>query len=175
MGGMSVPWWAALAAMATWFAVSAPHAASAETVRIEGSAGFAQELMEPYKQQIEEQTGETLELTANTSPDGLLAVLNGKAGLAMIWAPLDGVVALLRKTSPDHAFQRLHEFRIAKSSVAFAVNPDNPVRFASRAKLKEILNGHIDNWRTLGGPDLPIHIVVLRNGGGVKRAPRRSC
>jgi phosphate transport system substrate-binding protein len=49
------------------------------------------------------------------------------------------------------------------------VNPANPVRSVSLAKLKQILNGQIGNWRELGGPDLPIHVVSLPDGGGAKR------
>ena len=30
-----------------------------------------------------------------------------------------------------------------------------------------MLTGEISNWRQLGGPDLPIRIVAVREGGGV--------
>ncbi len=159
---------AMVASLGCFVAIAAAPAA-AETVRIEGSAGFA-EMMGPYRTQIEEETGKALALTGNTSPDGLVAVLKGKADLAMIWAPLDAVVALVRKTNPDLPFARLREFPVSKAFVAYPVNPDNPVRFIPVAKLKAILTGQLDNWHPLGGPDLPIHVVLLRSGGAAKRA-----
>ena len=148
--------------------------AAAETLSIQGSSGFSHEVMEPYQQRIEALTGHKLSLTANTSGEGLLALLKGEADLAMIWAPLDSMVAVLRKSTPDLPFDRLREFRVARSWVAYSVNPGNPVRSVSVAKLKQILSGKIDNWRELGGPDLPIHVVSLRNGGGSKRTTEET-
>jgi len=86
----------------------------------------------------------------------------------MVSAPLASVIAPLRKARPDLPFGLLQEFRITESRVAFPVNPDNPVQSVSLAKLKQILSGQIDNWRLLGGPDLPIHIVALGDGRGTK-------
>jgi ABC-type phosphate transport system substrate-binding protein len=86
----------------------------------------------------------------------------------MISAPLERVVASLRKSKPDLPFNRLREFRIGEARVAFPVNPSNPVRSISLVKLKQILSGQIDNWRTIGGPDLAIHVVALHDGGGTR-------
>src|SRR5712672_2929425 len=60
-------------------------------------------------------------------------------------------------------------FAKVEARVAFPVNPGNPVRSVSLVKLKQILSGQIDNWRTIGGPDLAIHVVALRDGGGTRR------
>lgn len=163
-------WCALLATVVGIGAFTDDGSASAETLRVQGSSGFSHEVMEPYKDRIEALAGQELKLTPTTSGKGLIALLKGEADLAMIWAPLDGMVALLRKSRPDLPFDRLHEFHVAKSWVAYSVNPGNPVRFVSIAKLKQILTGQIDNWRALGGQDLPIHVVSLRNGGGSKRA-----
>ncbi len=152
-----------------FFVALIDRSASADTLRVQGSSGFSHELMEPYKNQIEAQAGETLELTASTSAEGVLALLKGKADVAMIWAPLDGVVSRLRQSNADLPYQRLREFRIAKSWIAYPVNPDNPVRSIALANLKRILTGQIDNWRAVGGPDLPIHVVSFRNGSGSRR------
>jgi ABC-type phosphate transport system substrate-binding protein len=54
------------------------------------------------------------------------------------------------------------------------VNLGNPVRSLSVAKLKQILSGQIGNWRTLGGPDLLIHVVSMRDGGGAKRTTEET-
>jgi len=142
--------------------------ASAETLKIEGSAGFSSDVIGRYQERIETLSGHKLRLTTNTAAAGLIALLNGRADLAMISAPLDSVIAVLRRSKPDLAFQLLREFRIGEARVAFPVNPANPVRSVSLAKLSQILSGQIDNWRTLGGPDLPIHVVALREGGGAR-------
>ena len=92
--------------------------ASAETLSIHGSAGFANEMMTPYRDKIESLTGHKLNLTVDTAGGGLLALLKGEADLVMIWAPLDSMVAVLRRSTPDLAFDRLREFRVARSWVA---------------------------------------------------------
>ena len=57
---------------------------------------------------------------------------------------------------------------VSQTRVAFPVNPDNPVRRVTSAQMKQVLTGQIDNWRQLGGPDLPISLVSLGRGGGAR-------
>src|SRR4030081_3633940 len=71
--------------------------ASAETLSIHGSAGFANEVMTPYRDKIESLTGHKLNLTVDTAGGGLLALLKGEADLAMGSAPLASVLAPVRK------------------------------------------------------------------------------
>jgi ABC-type phosphate transport system substrate-binding protein len=92
----------------------------------------------------------------------------------MVTAPLEDMVAPLRKSRPDLPIGLLRDFRISKSRVAFPVNPDNPVRSVPVAKLRQLLNGQIDNWRQLGGPDLPIHVISLGGDNGPKRATEEA-
>jgi phosphate transport system substrate-binding protein len=148
--------------------------ASAEVLKVQGSAGFADEVMRPYQAKVEALTGHKLSILATTADRGLLALLQGDADLAMIAAPLEVMVAPLRKSRPDLPVGLLRDFRIAKSRVAFPVNPDNPVRSVPVAKLKQLLNGQLDNWRQLGGPDLPIHVVSLRGDNGPTRATEEA-
>jgi len=148
--------------------------ASAETLSIQGSPGFAEEVMIPFQERIEALTGDKLNVTANATRVALIALLKGETDLAMISGALDSMVAQLRKSRPDLPLQLLREFRVAKSRIAYPVNADNPVRSVPLAKVKQILSGQIGNWRELGGPDLPIHVVWLRNGGGARRATRET-
>src|SRR3982075_1164105 len=98
--------------------------ASAETLSIHGSAGFANEGMTPYRAKTESLTGHKLTPTVDTAGGGPLALLKGEADLAMVSAPLDSILAPLRKARPDLPFGLLQEFRITESRVAFPVNPD---------------------------------------------------
>lgn len=148
--------------------------ALAETLIVQGSAGFADEVMRPYQDKVEALTGHKLRIMATTGDRGLLAVLQGEADLAMIAGPVEDMVAPLRKSRPELPIGLLRDFRISKSRVAFPVNPDNPVRSVSVAKLRQLLNGQIDNWRQLGGPDLPIHVVSIGADNGPKRATEEA-
>jgi phosphate transport system substrate-binding protein len=154
------------AAMAVAFGAGS---ASAETLRLQGSSGFVTDVMSRYQGEIEKLTGHKLKVTATKSSRGLLALFKGEADLAMVASPLESMITLLRETQPDLPFHLLREFRITRARVAYPVNPANPVRKVSIAQLKKILTGEIDNWQQLGGPDLPIHVVSTRDGGGTKR------
>ena len=52
--------------------------------------------------------------------------------------------------------------------MAFAVNQNNPVYQMTTDKMRGILLGEITNWADVGGRDLPIKVVQVREGGGVE-------
>src|SRR3954463_11250109 len=66
--------------------------ALAETLSIHGSAGFANEVMTPYRDKIESLTGHKLNVTIDTAGGGLLALLKVEADLAMVSAPLSSIL-----------------------------------------------------------------------------------
>ena len=144
----------------------ADGSASAETLRIQGSVTFANQILVPYQEKIERETSHHLNIVASKTNLGLLALFEGEADLAMVAAPIGEVVVLLRETRPDLPFDRLRSFLVSQGRVAFPVNPNNPVRRVPVAKLTQVLTGQIDNWRELGGPDLPIRVVSVTDGGG---------
>jgi phosphate transport system substrate-binding protein len=155
----------ATAAMAV-MALCAP--ASADHLIVQGSTTFNARLMVPYQAMIEAAAKQKLTLVPNKSSLGLIALFDGRADLAMISSSLDTEVASLRKTIPELPFDGLRSFNISRTRIAFAINPANPVRTASLDTVRQILQGKIDNWRLLGGPDLPLRVVVVREGGGVQ-------
>ena len=141
--------------------------ANAETLVIQGSTTFARRLMEPYQAMIEAKSGHELTVIPNKSTPGLIALLEGRAHLAMISARLDAEIETLRKAFPGLAFDRLRSFEITRSRIAVAVNPINPVRTTTRDVVAKVLSGEIANWKALGGPDLPIRVVLVGGGGGL--------
>jgi ABC-type phosphate transport system substrate-binding protein len=85
--------------------------------------------------------------------------------MAMISAPLQGEIASLQKALPASSYDRLRAFEILSTRIAIAVHASNTVRHVSMGTVRKILVGEIRNWKELGGPDLPIR-VVLADGGG---------
>ena len=65
------------------------------------------------------------------------------------------------------SFDRLKEFDVNRVRVAFAIQKSNPVRKATLDQIRQILQGKIVNWKVLGGPDLPIRVVLVGGGGGL--------
>ena len=142
--------------------------ASAETLRIQGSIGFAKQVLVPYQEKIEHETSLRLNVVTCRAGLALLALFAGEADLAMVSAQPEEVVALLKKTRPDLPFNRLHSFFVFQGRIAFAVNPNNPVRRVPLAKLRQVLTGQINNWQDLGGPDLPIRVISVADGSGTR-------
>ena len=155
-------------------AIAVPgHAASPQpVVRVQGATTFHAEILVPYRAAIEKSSGRLLDVVANKSSWGLLALLEGRADLAMISAPLDAEIAAARLIKPDSPYEALQEFKVRSTRIAFAVHTQNPVTKLSFESVAKLLKGEIANWKDLGGPDVPVLVVAVKEGGGTVVAVR---
>lgn len=141
---------------------------SAKIYVVQGSTTFTHQVLEPFGSAIEAASGHKLKIVPTKSSRGLLALFERRGDFAMISGPLKNEITDLRKSNPDLPFDRLEAFDIATTRMAFAVNRDNPVRRLTDATMRRILLGEITDWQEVGGADLPISIVMVREGGGVQ-------
>jgi phosphate transport system substrate-binding protein len=141
--------------------------ATAEPLILQGSTTFNRRVMEPHEVAIETKSKQEITVIPNRTMLGIIALLEGRAHMAMTSASLDSEVGKLKKVMPGLDYDRLKIFEITSTRVAFVVNAANPVRKASIEQLKKILTGEITNWRDLGGKDAPIRVAVVGGGGGV--------
>ena len=171
---MRLMWIAALAAMTVIRVGVAAFAGelSETTLRVQGSTTFNAEILEPNRSRIEQRAGRPIDVIANKSSWGLLALIEKRVDLAMISAPLDAEVTAARKLKPEVDFSFLQEFRIKTTRIAFAVNAANPVKTLSFDTVARILNGEITNWKDAGGEDLAVLVVAVKEGGGTVVAVR---
>jgi phosphate transport system substrate-binding protein len=126
--------------------------------------------MQPHLEKIMAATGHQITVIPNRTSFGLLALFEGRAHLAMISAPLSSGVAHLKKAMAGLSFEKLQAFEIERTRIGVIVHHKNPVRAVKLSQIVDILTGKITNWTSLGGPDLPIRIVVVGGGGGVATA-----
>jgi phosphate transport system substrate-binding protein len=155
----------AVLALTATFAALSP--AAADQLIMQGSTTFNRRVMEPHEAAIEAQSGQQVTVIPNRTMLGIIALMEGRAHMAMTSAPLEGEIAKLRKVMPGLDYDRLKMFEVASTRVAFVVNPSNQVRKASLAHVKKVLSGEITNWSALGGKDAPIRVVTVGGGGGV--------
>jgi phosphate transport system substrate-binding protein len=141
--------------------------ARSDNLVLQGSSTFSTAVALPFESAVEAQTGHHLEIIRNRSNLGLLALFEHKADLAMISTILEREVEILGRSNPGLPIQRLKAFEIARTRAALVIHPDNPVHTARLQDIGKILTGKISNWKQLGGPDLPIRVVAIREGGGV--------
>jgi ABC-type phosphate transport system substrate-binding protein len=140
----------------------------AETLKLGGSTTFDYVIMQPYKQEIEKTSRVELVVAPSKSSGGILSLFEGRVDIAMLSAPLSAEMDLLRGRYLELPLRQLHHFPIARTRMAFAVNPETAVRSLSAHQMRRVLLGEIENWQELGGPNLPIRLVMVRDGGGVK-------
>ena len=141
--------------------------ASADTVILQGSTTFNAELVVGHQPDIEHAAHHTLVIIPNKSNLGLLALLKRDADLAMISTALANEQRLLKAADPTLDVGTLQVVVVASTHAALITHPQNPVRSISPHDLRRVLVGEVTNWRTLGGADLPIRLVAVREGGGV--------
>src|ERR1700757_4973094 len=130
--------------------IGALSGATADPLTIQGSTTFNRRLMEPHQSEIEAITGHQLTVIPNKSTPGLIALLEGRAHMTMISAPLATEIALVRKVMPGLPFEKLRAFEIDRTRVSFAVNRANPVRAATLDQIADIMLGKIEYWNLLG-------------------------
>lgn len=162
-----------IAAMTPFLAaMDRPAHAQVERIRLQGSTTFQSLLLEEHQAKIENHANIRLDVIANKSIWGLTALVEGRADVAMISAELAGERKALQKFAPAAAIEKLQSFEIARSRIALAVHPANPVSQITLRQVSQVLRGEIGNWKDLGGRDLPIRVVLVREGGGTVVALR---
>jgi phosphate transport system substrate-binding protein len=141
--------------------------AVADQLILQGSTTFNRRIMEPHETEIEAKSGHDITVIPNRTMLGIIALMEGRAHMAMTSASLESEVSKLKKILPGLDYERLKTFEISSTRVAFAVNPANPVRKATLDQVRKILTGEVTNWSALGGKDAPIRMIVVGGGGGV--------
>lgn len=139
----------------------------AEALRIGGSTTFTSELMAPHQSEVERLSKLTIILLPNRSNLGVYGLFEGN-DLAMISSSWGDLLPELKKQKPNLPYDRLRVFNITRTRVAFSVNSKNALRYADLNSVGRILKGELTSWKELGGADLPIRLVMVREGGGVQ-------
>jgi phosphate transport system substrate-binding protein len=141
--------------------------ARADTLVLQGSTTFNAELMAGHLDAIAADAHHDITVIPNKSNLGLVALLEGKADLAMISTALANETETVRRTNPDLPLDRLQGFSVARTRAAVITHPSNPIQSISNENLRRILSGEVTDWQQLGGPPMPIRVVAAREGGGV--------
>ena len=145
------------------------HSARADRFVLQGSTTFNDCIISSHQSAVERATNHTLVVIPTKSDLGLIALLERQADFAMISTRIDSEISVaLRRTNPDLPFDLLRTFEVSSTRMAFAVNPANAVRSISIDTMRRVLSGQITNCHDLGGADLAIKLVFVRDGGGVQ-------
>jgi phosphate transport system substrate-binding protein len=146
-----------LAAFPAW---SAPD----ETLEISGGTTPWSQAIAPRLLELKSM-GVELRFRAIGTGRGVLALIDGKVPVAAVGDTLEDSVAAAVKAARAENREivvpgNLAYTKIGADEQVVIVNKSNPVTELSKAQLKAIATGKIVNWKAVGGPDLPIKVVV---------------
>ena len=133
--------------------------AAAEVIKVEGGGTATTEIFYPWKEDFEEETGDTLLTKTSTPVQGLIALENGAVDIATTALPLERVIALAEKEGVKIDPATLNSSVMTKTSIKVFINKPTTVDTLSKEQLKGIFTGKITNWSEVGGSDLPIEVI----------------
>lgn len=70
------------------------------------------------------------------------------------------IAAMARDLSGAEAEPEAHNSLIGRDAIAIVVNPKCPVRHLRQDTIRDVLSGRINNWKSLGGANIPIQVLA---------------
>ena len=70
------------------------------------------------------------------------------------------IAAMARDLHGTEAVPQAHNHLIARDAIAIVVHAQSPVKQLRQELVRDVLTGKIDNWKTLGGNNSPIEVVM---------------
>jgi phosphate transport system substrate-binding protein len=147
-------------------AVLAPTAAvHAQTVEAAGGLTFYKEVIEPNAQLIKERTGLTVKYAGPTTGLGVFLLLLGRAKMAFALDTLDESIKQAHAVAKEQGAplvvpSDLVYKQFSTDRLVPIVNRQNPLSSITAAQFREVAAGKVNNWKQLGGPDLPIKVIT---------------
>ena len=157
--------------VAAWLCAPPAATAAAVTLQVKGSDTIGGKLGQDFALAFKARHPEIdVKWEALGSGTAFVGLLDGSAQLG---AASRGV----KENEVAEARQRgieLREFVIGYDGIAVVVHPGNPVSELTVAQLSDLFTGKLRNWREVGGPDLPVHLISRPSYSGTfSRPPRR--
>ncbi|MEM6339878.1 MAG: phosphate ABC transporter substrate-binding/OmpA family protein [Pseudomonadota bacterium] len=111
-----------------------------------------------------------LEITASSQEESFRALVSGEQKFVLSTAPIEDALAeqLASEGFPDLRDPG-REVIVALDAVVPVVHPTNNTRDISLPVMARIAAGRIQNWSDLGGPDLPIRIVLPEDESSISK------
>ena len=79
------------------------------------------------------------------------------------------IAAMSRDLHGAEAAPHAHNHLIARDAIAIVVHAQSPVKQLRQEAVRNVLTGKIDNWKTLGGSDTPIEVVMRPRDSSTSR------
>ncbi|HLO67225.1 MAG TPA: substrate-binding domain-containing protein [Holophaga sp.] len=149
-------------------------------VRVGGGTAI-QAIFEPIKPHLEAERGIRLVLSDRGPDAAFRDLMAGRLEVAVAGTSMEGWVDMMR--AQGHAVRPPYEYKhiqIGEDRLSVLVNPDVVTDVdvllmeLPRDKIRGLFTGRIRNWREVGGPDLPVTVVLGRRTAGANREFRQK-
>ena len=155
-----------LGAMLLVMCLLTPAAALAQGIVISGSTTVLPIMQKVVEAYLKLHPDQEISLTASGSGDGIKAIIDGTANLAMSSREMkDSETAKAKEKNVN-----LRPMAIATDAILPIVHPDNPLAGITKSQLKAVYTGEITNWKDLDGEDKAIVVVSRDSSSGTYEA-----
>lgn len=142
------------------FSFSASLPAAANELRIGAGAAPTENILKPIRTAFEKASGITLSTISNGPKQAFIELEKGAVDAASAGLTIDDWWALLKKEGVPVADQTAYRHQvIGKDRVVVMTHKDNKIAALSNEQLVGIFSGTIQNWKEVGGKDMPILVV----------------
>jgi phosphate transport system substrate-binding protein len=164
--------------LALW-AVATVGTASAEVLEVSGATTMQRRVLEPGAEPLKAATGIELKILGPGTGKGMLALFDGKVPVAAAGEALDDAIASAKAVAaeagrPVNVPANLVYHQVASDNIVVAVHANNPVKSLTKQQIRDILTGKVQNWKDVGGPDLPIKVYAAAPGQAVRTAVQKG-
>ena len=136
---------------------AAEESAPSRSVQVRGSTIFLPAMQMLAERYMAEHAGSRIVVLGGGSWLGIKSVLDKSASLGVVSG--EGLPDDLAELMEDENLP-LRRAPIIRYGVVPIVHPGNPVADLSVAQLRDIYAGRIRNWKEVGGPGQPIHVIA---------------
>lgn len=127
-----------------------PAAAESPVLRYACSNQVYKAFSEEQAKAFREESGISVEVMRGSSSASVSEVLNGRMDVA----------STAQELRPDEEAQGLREFPFCVSPIALIARAGCGIASVAKDQVPALFTDGIANWRDLGGPDLPVTVVV---------------
>jgi phosphate transport system substrate-binding protein len=136
--------------------------AFADSLQVRGSSIFLPVMQRLAERYMAATPGSRIMVGGGGSWWGFKTVFDGTSDLGMVSS--ETIPEDLEEESRESG-KALRRHPFAQFAVVPMVHPGNPVTALSLKQLHDIYIGRITNWKELGGPSAPIHVVAAEDVG----------
>jgi phosphate transport system substrate-binding protein len=154
-----------------------PALVNAQTPVIRVGGGTAiQAIFEPIRSHFLQDRGILLELSECGPDAAFLDLEAGKLDAAVAGTSMEGWLAMMKaKGHPVKAMTDYKHMQIGEDHLSVLINPDVVTDVdvltmdLDKPRIQKLFTGAVKNWKELGGPDMPVVVVLGRKNAGANK------